>query len=416
MTWHSKALGLIATVSILTACSGGSVGSSSPIATQPTGPAHKTSKLKVRFSVPMQNKMASLVKGLAKVYAQRKPHFIGLATTEIDITLTEVNAAPPGTTIYNTVVYTEPGGIVNPGCTRNNTYGYDCFTVLTAPSATDTYNVSAKWCADPNADGSCPGAATLISEGNFSVVVPPGGGGNANLTLDPVVGSIDWAPVGSNYYYNGLETWTNGSAAPVISGTGYACPGGGCYDPLLNAAPSTTYGTPATPTWDYLFLQPEDANGDIIVPVIGRGSFTNYSKPLYLTSTGAVDSISSTCVDKNGVVDPDVELINYDGSDPDASPVPVGDLVNGFTGSGSVMNAPYNIRGATTDLNGNPVTAQDNNTFSVNFDGGSASYDGTSVDNCQATDSSTPPLHSSKYYLGYAFGTVVVIDQKHRHK
>lgn len=353
--------------------------------------------------VPSKKAMIARIPRWKNLYAsKREPNFVGYSVTEIDFTLTAWNGGGSPPSGYDATIYTKSAS----ACTRSGR-GYSCKIEFAAPSATDTYNVRAKWCSAPNSDGSCPGTATLtlISEGNFTVVVPANGTADASLTLDPVVGRLSWNASAFG--------WANGPNAPTLKSGQYVCGSGsssssGCYYPLLNdVAKSGSTSSAATPTNGALGLNVSDAAGDLVVPATGsysssRGVFTI---PLYLTSSGSVDDISASCSDTH------LQLVKSSASAPVGATVPQGDLANGFTGAAySAMNAPGGdgiADGASaTSLSGNSVTVATNDVAYVNFDGGSASYTSSSLDTCTATDSQS--LASPKLYVGYDFGNVVV--------
>jgi hypothetical protein len=385
----------------------GGSGASSPGA-PPLQQTIRTGKLKLTLRVPSQQHMMSRLPRLKALYARARhsggkkaPRFVGLAVTEIDFTLTAWNGGGSPPSGYDATVYTKPGGYTASNCTSSY-YGYSCTVQFSAPAATDTYNVAAKWCSAPNTDGSCPGAATLtlISEGNFVVDVPPGGTGSAQLTLDPVVGKLAWFDNQSSPF-----PWANGPNAPVTQtgsyGETYACTAsGGCYAPLLNNVADSTTSTPATPAYYNLTLLAEDADGDVIVPATGYGS--TYNTPLYLTSAGAVDNITMSCSDAH------LQILNSGATTPDPAPVPTPDLANGFTNA-TYAHANSPVTGqdgtSTSDLNGNTVTVAGNDASYVNFNGGSASYTSSSSATCQATDSSS--LSSGSFYVGDDFANLL---------
>ena len=402
MNWHSRALGAVLIAAMLAACSGGggSTSSTMPAGNAPTFTG-KTGKLKMILHVPTKHRMAKLLPHLAKSYEQaksgRKGHFIGSATTEIDFTMTASTAATPGPA-WNNTIYT--------GTSTCNTD--TCTVLFEAPAATDTYSVEAQWCSS-DTDAACPDGATLtlISKGDFTVTVPDGGTASADLTLDPVVGQLALSTD------SGLGT---GSSAPTIVNGAYSCPSGEqCYDPLLNnatpGASSSYYGLAATPTYDSLNFTIEDAAGDEIVPAFS----TQYNSTILLTAAGTPDDVTLSCSGSPS----DVQIVNYDAPNPDPSPVPQGDLGNGYTGSGyPAINTPmsyYSEDGTSiTDSLGNTVTAAGNNIYAVNFDGGSGSYTTSSLYTCQAQDSSSTPIVSPTIYIGLGFGNVAVIDGRHR--
>lgn len=414
MTRYLRAIGSVLVAALLAACSGSGTTPSSQ--TVPTTPQHKVKlgKLSLKMAVPSKKQMASHFKHLAHVYAGKnggsQPAFVGAATTEIDFTLTGCGGCTTNLSQYDQAFYTRPSSGMNRACSSAWNGALECTIVFTAPSATDTYNVTAKWCNNPNADGSCTVSGsttlTLISEGNFTVTVPAGGVGNAQLTLDPVVGKLSW-----EQQFCKTACFANGTAAPALSNGSYTCgSSGGCYDPLLNDAGTATYQA--------ITLVAEDADGDTIVPGFtdsgSSSSSTPNDVPVYLTAGGQLDKISIACT-AGSSADADVQLLKYSAPNPAPSPVAQTNLANGFTGATyTAINTPQRGKDGTaiTDSIVGSVTLAGNDVAAINFDGGKTSYTTGSLDTCTATDSSSPAI-TAAYNLGFAFGSVAVIDQRH---
>ena len=378
MTRYSRALGAILSISLLAACSGGSLGNAGNAGVVPS-PAHplQTGRIKTRMHIPAPRKERSHAVGTR--HGRMHPNWLPSISTEVDFQLIAVNGSSDnigwcnvgqGSNCFDFSIYTT--GTNAGGCTSDGDGGLYCNVSEPAPAAADTYQIQAQYCPGKlNPDGTCaaPDGLQLLSQAQSTITVPLNGTANGNFTLDPVVANLQWSA--SNI---GV-----GSGQPFATGT---LPG----KPLVQ-------------------IQALDEYGDVIVGAT-TDPHGNYNTALYLQWNGNVDSIYWNCTDPSVQFEtgggPYSNLTGFkplsaetiaDGYYPgsfDAKGRGKHPRWDGAIGINSPEADPQNDFdggnwGTGVDGNGNPVKGVGNNGTEINYDGSSPLDLSTEFD-CNAYD------------------------------